>query len=1443
MASRPADTALMSAFSLPVVLRTATADIDLVVDLPGPTSFAAVLPDLLACAGLPADTRLHAGAGQVEDSLLLGSSPLLAGCVLATYPDNAVAEVGAVALSCVAGPDAGGSVALSTDGVTVGRDPGCDLSAADPELSRQHARVRPSTGGAQVVDLQSANGIHIDGVPVDASPGNHTGSGEVVPGGSRRGRARRRRARRRARHRMDGPVVPGTSPAPFGALLRFGGSLFRIELVPEQRLLLTPDDRGRLAVSRPARVLPGFTAPLGNPAGPVPVRTRRPIPVLSAVIGAVAGAAIALLTGLWMFLLLAALGPVMLVAGAVSDRISGRRSHRRVTAEYRQAAERYRRELDAAVAADRVDAWDRYPDPATLARRVSFGGTRLWERRRADPDFLRLTLGVGERPARLPLPQPPPVSEAPITVDLGAVGVLGLAGSDRSLLRWLLAQLVSLHSPADLRLSVFSGNADLSRIPDLPHAVGDGYPGLITSVDRAGAEISRLLALDGPAHSAHPAHPARSSGGGWPVTVVVLDDAHRWRRLPGMGELLASARAVSSGAGSSGIGGQGADGTVVAICLSPRAEGLPMECAAVVTADSGWLHIADENDTAGCEPTGVSASYLDQMTRALTPLFDRDAAGGGLPGRVLLSDLMTGDVSARLAQAWQLPTVTAVLGVGTAGPLRIDLERDGPHMLIAGTTGSGKSELLQTLVTGLALAAGPDHTSFLLLDYKGGAAFGRLVDLPHTTAVVTDLDPATAVRALTGLRAEVRRREQLLAGAGVADLATLRLADRPGPTPTRPAGSGRHADQQSAAPGSPSSLVVPPSLVIVVDEYATLGAELPEFLSGLLDIAQRGRSLGLHLVLATQRPAGVLSPALKANIAVRICLRVEDDADSVDVLDTADAARLGAAHPGRALLRRERGRLTLFQVATVSLPAQRGHRVRRRHRDPAVGGLPSDALASDVLASDVLALDDPAGGGRVGGGLALGSPDVDIVVAAARAAAAGRRPPPPWLPALPARYCPSDDQVLGLLDEPAQQRQRQWRATARSTLVVGGPGSGRSMFLRRLGWSAAATGDDLLVVDTGGQLADLAAWPAVRSHLDGRDPVLVQRLIRRLADDLRERANRPGPPVTVLLDDWDILGRELDALDFGISTVALAEAAAHGPPLGVRVAVAGDLRLQHHRMSSGFGGVLRLGVDARGELAPLPAGRGWWQDTEVQCALTPAEVARPAVLPHPRPRSSIVVRPLPVEVTTSELPPARPQAVPIGIGGDEAEPALLDLTGPGGGVLVAGPRRSGVSGALRVLGLGAAAGGIRVLRALARPSPPLVGVRDVDMRRGTAELIELLVDHHGPLLLVVDEVDCWLDADTGVLERFLSAAGPGQQLALGCRLDRALRSQRGPVAELAALRTGILLAADASDGGLLGTIVPRRRGPSPPGRGHLVIDGAAQVVQVAQVSPVAPVAR
>ena len=232
----------------------------------------------------------------------------------------------------------------------------------------------------------------------------------------------------------------------------------------------------------------------------------------------------------------------------------------------------------------------------------------------------------------------------------------------------------------------------------------------------------------------------------------------------------------------------------------------------------------------------------------------------------------------------KIPAVplSAIVGQGASEPMQLDLRLHGPHALVGGTTGAGKSEFLQAWVLGMAQSVSPDRLTFLFVDYKGGSAFEQCTDLPHTVGLVTDLSPYLVRRALTSLRAELHYRERLLNKKRAKDLVTLEKS------------------------GDPDC---PPSLVIVVDEFAALVNEVPEFIDGVVDVAQRGRSLGLHLILATQRPAGVIKDNLRANTNLRVALRMADTDDSQDVLGDAMAAHFPQNTPGRAAAKTGPGRI------------------------------------------------------------------------------------------------------------------------------------------------------------------------------------------------------------------------------------------------------------------------------------------------------------------------------------------------------------------------------------------------------------------------------------------------------------------------------------------------------------------------------------------------------
>lgn len=255
------------------------------------------------------------------------------------------------------------------------------------------------------------------------------------------------------------------------------------------------------------------------------------------------------------------------------------------------------------------------------------------------------------------------------------------------------------------------------------------------------------------------------------------------------------------------------------------------------------------------------------------PLCRHQAATGdheptkSIPSRITLAELPTPVQSGRDGlKAW--------IGANADGPISIDLVHDGPHALVAGTTGSGKSEALRTWILQLARAYDPQALRIVFVDYKGGAAFRDLSLLPHSEGVVTDLDVDLTERAIAGLSAELVEREKFFANRGFSSLQEWENSD-----PT----------------------TAPPRILCVIDEFRTMIRTHPGLIERFIDAAARGRSLGIHLIAATQSPGGAISPQMRANLTLRICLRTAEVADSVDVIGTAHAAQL-PLNPGRGLI-------------------------------------------------------------------------------------------------------------------------------------------------------------------------------------------------------------------------------------------------------------------------------------------------------------------------------------------------------------------------------------------------------------------------------------------------------------------------------------------------------------------------------------------------------------
>ncbi|KAA9150282.1 cell division protein FtsK [Microbacterium lushaniae] len=405
------------------------------------------------------------------------------------------------------------------------------------------------------------------------------------------------------------------------------------------------------------------------------------------------------------------------------------------------------------------------------------------------------------------------------------------------------------------------------------------------------------------------------------------------------------------------------DADVVVLCARPG-DPLPPGRAVVITLTGpGSARVEAGADVHEVEVEALGQAQAAVIAAELTARYAAAGVAAAVEDRIV-------PLSALRAPEREPSRTALAVAVGVAGgaPYDVDLVRDGPHAVVVGMTGAGKSELLVTWVTALCARYCTRDVSFLLADFKGGTAFEPLAALPHVTGVITDLDTGSAGRAIDSLRAEVRHREGVLARAGERDIAGVDL----------------------------------PRLVVVVDEFAALRDAHPDLEPLFADLAARGRALGIHLVLGTQRAGGVIRDGLLANCALRISLRVADAHDSTAVVGTPDAAAL----PG----------------------------------DPAARGLALVRRGTDTRATRV----------RV----ALCGPE-DI---AAAARGAGPAPRATWLPELPPRVAVDDLRttvpgiVLGLGDQPDRQRQDPvlLPPDGRGLLVVGGPGSGKTTALHTI---------------------------------------------------------------------------------------------------------------------------------------------------------------------------------------------------------------------------------------------------------------------------------------------------------------------------------------------------------------------------------------------------------
>ncbi|MDX3849472.1 type VII secretion protein EccCa [Streptomyces sp. AK02-01A] len=1009
-----------------------------------------------------------------------------------------------------------------------------------------------------------------------------------------------------------------------------------------------------------------------------------------------------------------------------------------------------------------VHAW-RNPEPAALWSVVRT--TRLWERRSAHGDFAEVRLAVGEQRlgVRLAPMQTKPVedleplaahalrrfiraytsvADQPIAVRLRAyerVQLRGETDAARAMVRAVLGQLAVFHASDELHMAVCAGADETAHwewVKWLPHAQhvtrndGAGQRRLIT---RSTADLEDILGESFTGRSRF--DPQAGPSAEEPFTVIVLDAA----------EVSANSRF---------LGGGYRNAVVVDVSGSLPAETGPHILSLDVTPEQLRMVGQDRTGRESVTPLGRPDTLSPVRARALarliapyrmqmgTEIAEPLTTDFDLTALLSVPDLNTYDIP----RLWEKRNpgesdhLRVPIGIAADGsPVELDFKESaqsgmGPHGMLIGATGSGKSELLRTLVSALALTHSSEVLNLVLVDFKGGATFLGMEKLPHTSAVITNLadEAALVTRMRDAVHGELIRRQELLRAAG--NYSSLLEYER--------------------ARLSGTTLEPLPSLLVVVDEFSELLAAHREFIDLFVMIGRLGRSLGVHLLLASQRLDEGRVHQLESHLSYRIGLRTFSAMESRGVLGVPDAHQLPSA-PGNGYLKSDQATLTRFKAAYVSGPYR-----PKRQAAQTVGGTGAVVRfdAEYVLPTQPAAV--PAA--------PLAEPEPDENAESLLQVAVGRLSTWPgarpahriWLP--PLSTPPTLDELLAAEEEPATDPAENYRAARpdggglrlpvgivdrpfeqrRDPLIAdlsgagghvgiaGGPQSGKSTLLRTLITGLAVTHTPREVqfycLDFGGgSLSQLKGLPHVGSVTGRMDEERISRTIGEMvsllarreeafaAHDIdsmttyrRRRAAGEFPEdahgdVFLVIDGWTILRQ-----DFFELAQTVTQLAARGLNYGIHLMVASPRWADYQaalrdQIASKF--ELRLGdpVDSIlgmrvAQAVPRVAGRGMTEDRFHFLTALPrmdgngsaadlsdgTQALITAVREAWDGPSAPVVRMLPATLPVRDLPSAEGIRIPLGVEESELEPFWHDFeTNPH--LLVVGDTESGKTNLLR----------------------------------------------------------------------------------------------------------------------------------------------------------------